>query len=129
MRKLILALVLMTISNTALAEWREFNDDENFTTYIDVQSIRKNEGTARMWVLVNFKVPKLVGKEQVGSLRLLNEFDCVDERIRTLDTHFFKRKMADGLTPNLEKKVVGEWAYLAPQTGGYVMMEIACREL
>ncbi len=95
MEKLLMALILTFISTGASAEWTFVGDIdvghiEKAALHVDKSSIRKTENGARMWVLYDSKNAQGIEGKKFLSGRRLFEFDCVDERERTLTFSLYK---------------------------------------
>ena len=117
----------MLISTSAMAEWTVVvvAEDGSFTGYADLSSIRKTANGVRMWSLYDDKTPKESSLGKVLSTKNLKEYDCNNERGRTLSLSVFSGNMGTGnVVFNID--ITDEWEYIAPGSSGMFVYEAAC---
>jgi hypothetical protein len=112
--KKLLATLLILCAGPVWAEWVLYGVSGSSKHFIDPSTIR---GTTlkKAWTKTEFETPD---KDGWLSMRRLIEFDCSDEKLRTLQFDAF-----DG--PNLTGRILetmtfrdNEWSYAAPETIG-----------
>ncbi len=126
---LVVFALLLTFSSSAWAEWVEITGDADghAISYVDPSTIRKNGSMVKMWGLtdfVNAQVYPSSGKTYF-SWKAQNEYDCQDERKRTLAISYHSGKMGGGDTVYLDN-TSGQWAPVAPESIGENLWKFAC---
>lgn len=83
---LILVTLLVLRSGPASADWVQINKtDEGVTTYADPATIRSKGDQVKMCHLFDYTTPQInKGGNTHLSVKLQNEYDCAEERIRLL---------------------------------------------
>ena len=85
MPNFILLLLLTVAGSSAAAGWVEVGGNEVVTTYADSGTIRKSGNLVKMWHLLDYeKARGIEGVRPYLSIRMLDEYDCAEERTRTL---------------------------------------------
>ena len=119
--------MILALSCDAVAAKRQLLDDtDEFFAYAETDSIEKSSGTAKMWVLYDYKLKHTYMKWTYWSQRSLSEFDCMGKRAQTLYYAFHEGQMGGGdmvLSGNI---LPGLWAPVA--TGSVIekFWKIAC---
>ncbi len=94
-RLLVVFVLLLTFSSSAWAEWVAVGGNDRYIFYVDPNTIRKNGSMVKMWNLfdhVNAQVDESSGKTYF-SMKAQVEYDCQDERTRTLAESYHSGKM------------------------------------
>lgn len=91
--KKILALILLSLTLTAHADWQLFQQMEDGTWYVD-PSTRSGDKQVRMWILFDHREP--VGAFGVRSAKTLIETDCKEGWLREISLVVFNDQMAKG---------------------------------
>src|SRR5258706_13950574 len=102
MHKTIFAIVAVSVSGAALADWVKIGVTEKSTVYVDSSTIRKVGTTAKMWYTFDYRAPQQLtmnGRDVLYlSARGEDEFDCKGLRNRrVILTGNSKKKGAGGL--------------------------------
>jgi hypothetical protein len=123
MKKLIFVSLMAMLVGSAWAKWVVYAESEETTFYFDPATIRKEGNMRRVWVLQDLRKPDKVGGEM--SVRARNEYDCKNERIRTLGLSTHSEPMARGTVLELggEKQ---NWREIAPETVNETIFNIVC---
>ena len=103
-------------------EWVPVSTNEKLTTYIDIASIKKVEGFSRAWTIQDWKVADKYG---VYSYRALQEFDCKNIRMRTLNMTAHTGHLATGDILTIIS-TPSEWVYSPPGTISHVNHDFVC---
>ena len=128
MHKAILMMLLAIMSSSAMAEWVNvgMSDDGTLTFYTDPSTIRKSGNKVKMWSLLDYKTTqKIDDGKTFMSTRQQNEYDCKEERTRSLYIIAHSGNMARGT-------VVGrsddsdKWRPVSPGSGGEDLWKFAC---
>lgn len=115
-RKLIIMMILTTLSSGAMAEWTALKPDSTF--YVDRSTIQRYGKLVRMSELWDIKNASL-------SIKSDSEYDCQQERSRVLVTTTYSGNMGtghivDAITLN------DEWHNIVNATIGEDIFNIAC---
>lgn len=132
MSKAILMVLLALMSSSAAAEWVEVirRGDGNTTIYADPATIRKSDNNVRMWIMLDY----LNSKDAPGSLGTLkslkshDEFDCKEEKKRTLYMSAHGENMGRGEVIFSDTIIDRTWKPIAPDEIGSVLFEFACKK-
>ena len=121
-----IAIILLTFSFGAEAEWENLITDEKMTVYIDRSSVRDISNGRRVWLLSDYKRPPNVGPHPFISTKMLEEFDCNEEKFRTLSLAGYSEKMGNG------KKVYRNdhpthWHYISPGLTMGAVIKAVCQ--
>ena len=122
-----LVTLLVLSQGPADAEWVVVETTQSGITavYVEPDSIRRTEQMVKMWHVINFKRVQSYLGYAVLSVRAQGQYDCADERTRTLVETDFSSHMARGAVvyayPN-----AGQWHPVAPQTIAHTLLQVAC---
>lgn len=122
-----LIMFLTMSSGAACAEWvlATGNDETGLLVYIDPDSIRRNGNLAKMWQLYDYKTVQTVAGDSLLSMKRFNEYDCVEERTRTLGYTWFSGNMGSGKvvfsTPEVQ-----QWEPIGSRTINHTLWKVAC---
>lgn len=113
----------LLLATQALAGWSQVVETEKSVYYIDVTTLRVNGTVRRIWVLNDRKAP-----DEDGDLssRALVEFDCKEDRMRTLQIAHFTKNMATGKASG-SKDEPDSWTYVAPRTSAQSSLKHVCQ--
>ena len=112
MKNLLLIFVFL-FPITSYAEWLKFEKDIGETVYIEINSIKQNNGYFYYWTLTDFEKPNPDFKGAL-SIKTLWEADCSEpRRIKTLSGTTYKSQMGQGkynaTGKYIVKKINNEW--------------------
>ena len=130
MKKLLITLLLTVLSTSAMAEWTYLisPDDKTYDNYIDKTTIRKRGNVAKMWELRDYKAPQYAVDKPHLSGRLLQEYDCVEIRIRLLALTFFSDNMGRGQVIFNHQYDDSKWEDIAPGSVGMSKWKAVCKK-
>jgi len=117
-------MLLVLASGNAVAEWVQVAFSDTGVYYIDPATIRKNGNLRRAWEIQDLKNR---GRDGELSLRLLQEYDCKNDRSRILSLSLHAERMANG-------KVLashpgdGQWDHIPPETIAEATFRFVCRQ-
>jgi hypothetical protein len=107
MKKILMMLLLLVSTNVFAVDWVKTGENDNFTHYVDPQSIRRAGNKVKVWELWDYKSGQLLVDKRYLSLLAKFEFDCFEDTSRTLDAYNYSGKMGTGdivlSRPNLTK--------------------------
>jgi len=123
---LVLFVLTCSVSN-ALAEWKEITATDNFTLYANPASRRidKESGLVKMWILIDLKTARKVDDRVYLSVKSQNQYDCKEERSRTLAESYFSGHMANGEVVVIES-TEGIWQPVGLESLGEALLKLAC---
>ena len=121
MKKLFL-VCLMMLTGSAWAEWVRYAESEEATFYFDPATIRKEGNMRRVWAIQDLRKPDKGGEM---SVRVRNEYDCKNERSRTLGLSTHSEPMAGG-TVLVTAGEASPWREVPPNTPSEIMFKIVC---
>ena len=73
MKRLVFAIFLVVACDAAAAKRQLLDDTDEFVAYAEAESIERTDGTAKMWVLYDYKEKHTYLKWAYWSQRTLNE--------------------------------------------------------
>jgi hypothetical protein len=121
MRKYLIGL-LMLISCSAWADWVQVADSSVSTYFVDRASIRKEGSFRKVWEIENYKKQE----KGVQSTRSRVEYDCKQERYKTLTISTHTELMAEGLALENESNANNPWRDIPPKTVSARLLQYAC---
>lgn len=110
------------MTGPALADWFKVDESNQIIAYIDPTTIRKDGNLRRVWVIHDLKQPDENG---ALSFRARQEFDCKQERSRTLSLSTHRGQMAEGGIL-LSLNTIEEWADAPPKTIIETVLQAVC---
>ncbi|MDP2816925.1 MAG: hypothetical protein Q8O29_01360 [Polaromonas sp.] len=128
MKRLILSLVLLCMSATALAQWTPVIVDEMVITYIDRNTLRgprDKSGMVRMWWLMDYQLVQIADERGYFSRLHHSEFDCKGQRMRLLSVALLSERMGHGDVV-FEDPVPRKWTPVQDQSFQDALRDIAC---
>lgn len=123
MTRLLTMLVMLLISAPAAAEWVKYAESDRANLYYDPATVRVNGHYRRVWVIQDLKQRAGDG---VASNRVLDEYDCKEERTRILSYSAHSEPMANGNTLRSVNSP-GEWSHIPPGTISDTLHKLLCR--
>ncbi len=129
MHKTIFAIVAVSVSGAALADWVKIGVTEKSTVYVDSSTIRKVGTTAKMWYTFDYRAPQQLtmnGRDVLYlSARGEDEFDCKGLRKRRLILTGHSKNMGGGDIVATDSTKT-QWIPVAPGTVAENMWKLAC---
>jgi hypothetical protein len=125
-RRMIMLTLLTLSSGNAPAAWVEVGGNEHTSTYADAETIRKSGNAVRMWHLVDHtKARAIAGIKPYLSIKMLDEYDCAQERTRTLSLSLHSGNMGEGELLGTVN-TPGDWRPVPPDTLVETLSAFAC---
>jgi hypothetical protein len=126
MTRLFLMILLLLSSGPAYAEWVLLGTtDEGMTMYADPDTIRRKGDRVKMWELFDFKTIQTVAGDSFLSNKSQEEYDCAEERHRTLAYMWFSGNMGTGKVVYSNSNE-GKWEAIEPESVGQHLWKVAC---
>ena len=127
MKGLAVVLFLLTAAS-ARAEWTWISQtkDESADVYVDAATIRKRGNMVKMWSLYDLKAARqaFAGKLYLSSVGQ-NEYDCDEERTRSLYVSLYSSNMGAGESV-LTRSDPDKWKPVFPGSVLETLWKIAC---
>ena len=121
------ALLILSLSTNACAEWVQFGRTDEFRIYVDQRLIVKNGNFAQMWQLMDFAVAQWAdAKTAVGSIKNLIEYDCTQARLRPLAGEAFSEQMGAGALVGSERVPDPQWEAVVAGSTPEKLRQLAC---
>ena len=121
MREYSIILTLL-ISCPVSAEWTSVANGKESTYFVENSSIRKEGNIRKTWEIENLKKPQ----KNVSSLRSRVEYDCKQERYRTLSFSTHTELMAKGSIVDSGPIESPSWNDIPPGTVSYHLYQYVC---
>jgi len=117
---LILSISGLLTSGNALAAWREIGSNDQYTVYVETETLQTQGDKAQIMSLLDFKKPgeDPQTKEKVNYIIGLNEYDCTTGQYRPIEYKLFavntgnSKLIVDKKTPDSPFEAIanGSWA-------------------
>jgi len=127
MNKVILMMLLVVMSSSAMAEWVQVNENEQYITYANPTTIRKSGNKVKMWELFDYDIvhSHASSSTQYASVKQQSEYSCRKEQSRILYQVLLSENMGKG------KRIItivdpSKWKPIEPDTIGVVVLKYAC---
>ena len=130
MRKILLGLLLIAISTSAMAEWTPVVSSNNaggYYIYANYSSIRQDGTKVKMWSLYDFNTIQSLGEVKFSSIKFLDEYDCQGEQSRTLSSIRISGNMGNGDVVG-SNNTIGQWSPISPDSVIEVLWKTACKK-
>ena len=129
-RRIVLVLLVLSCSvGLAKAEWLKImtvSNSDGFIVYGDFATHHIDEkGLVKMWFLYDYKTAQKNYQVPYRSVRIQRQYDCKEERARTLAQSLFDGNMALGNVVS-DDSSTRTWGSVAPGTLGETMWKAAC---
>ena len=129
MKRLLLGLMLAMTASAASAKWTGVDYDDELITYVDRATIRRSGNFVKMWDLMDNKTAQnsnyAVGNSYFSD-KIQFEFDCKEERARTLAITWFDGQMGSGKVVHNTSETSLKWQPIRPESMGETLWKIAC---
>ena len=90
-------LLLAAASSSAAAGWVEVGGNEGTVACADSGTIRRSGNMVRMWHLLDYaNARRIEGIKPYLSIKMQDEYDCAQERTRTLSLSLYSGNMGAG---------------------------------
>ena len=113
----------VALASPVFAEWTEVAEAGGNTWYIDIDTVKVNNGYVYYWDLEDLLKPDSDGDL---SYKSLNEVDCdIPRKSRILSEIWYAQPMASGSTSG-SANLSGEWIYPSPNSVGEIKTNEVC---
>ena len=99
MKRIPLTVLMLFLTTHVYAAWEYYASSTDGTTYFyDKSSIKRSGNKVKVWDYKNFSADNEKAKLlNVGSVRTLNEINCMDETFKMIVLHVFPRQNLEGV--------------------------------
>ena len=121
--KSITLFAALFMSTAGQAEWSYIGSSTHGTDeYIDFSTIRKTPNGYRVWGIHDYKT-----RHRDGNLsnKWISEYDCKDERVRSLQEMHYSGHMGEGEIM-YSSRTPGNWQYVSPESMGAIDHKLVC---
>ena len=126
--KKILFVLLLSISSVVHAQWTFIDEssDSKVSFFYDKSSVQQINQYKRAWFKMEYsETSKMAIHMNVRSVRLLEEYDCRERKIRELSYTTFKQ--SNLIDVDLINNKVSEWRFIAPDTINEMKLTVLCK--
>jgi hypothetical protein len=125
MKKITILLFSILISLNSYGDWKKYAYSEGYgnTYYIDIDSIKKENGGIYFLNLVDLSKPDDYGDVSVIGY---NKGNCAKDKLKTLTLKFYKQHMGKGEISEELLDNKGPWLYLKYGTSVRDSLNVAC---
>ena len=125
MQRFLTFLVFLMFSNAAMAERILIYLGDEYDSYVDTTTIRKNGNLAKIWEMEDYKTGQNDGDGVYLSEKSQWEYDCQNETERFLSFVTYSGNMGGGKA--ISSDTYNKSAFpVVPGTLGEIMWKIAC---
>lgn len=125
MKKLLLTLILVFASTSAIADWTKVGVEDESTIYTDTSTIRKKGDLIKIWSLYDFKEAKNMSGKTYLSMEKQYEIDCAKGLARAMYIIYYAQKMGGGEKGAFDYPPK-QWQPVAPNSAGESILKSAC---
>lgn len=126
-KALFLASLLITSPLTHASQWMAVGLFDIGTFYVDTDNISHSGDHYKAWTMLDYREPKVhapTGKH-FKSTRMQMEFDCKEQKVRTLSLSYHTGVRLSGDTLSTEG-VIGPFEPVPPETPIFKIMRLVC---
>ena len=123
MKKLLLIVSLLLITNSVYAEWTELGQIEDIKYYYDKSSVTRIGNVARMWRYNNNTQANIKYK----SVLALNEYDCINETLKILSFTEYSEYDLKGKETKIAKNLLPTEDFIQPNSIDYLFLKMVCK--
>jgi len=126
MKMVLRVLCIAAASSSCQAAWLEIGANETGTFYVDPPTIQRSGDIVKMWYLVDFKSTQVdTNTKSFLSSKDQSEYDCKQERSRSLYYNNYSEKMGSGKIIFTLKDAL-QWRPTGSGTIAAALLKIAC---
>lgn len=127
MKKIIFTLLIIAFAGFAHGAWTSIaisNKGDEF--FIDTQTLKKDGSSRKVWTLTNYVSHMEYKQQKVVSTKEFVEFDCANDRSRSLTHYLYSEKNGQGtIIDTLNEPPV--WSYAVPDSAYYSVLKRVCK--
>ena len=121
---------LMLSACMANAAWTRIDESDDTVVYADIDSLKRSANTATLWHLNDLKTARqtlitMSAGQSYLSTKVQQEFDCQEQKVRTLSFAAHSRKMGSGNVVLADDEAT-HWVSVFPGSIVPLLFEMAC---
>lgn len=120
----IVAVLFCFVSNCAMAEWTKISTDSNFSTYVDLKTIKKDGNKVSLWMLIDHHWANDAGDNRDKSFKGKLVYDCIGKKKKSDYLTSHSRHMGGGETQY--RQTSRNWEPVVPDSPDEALFKIAC---
>ena len=128
LKKLMIAAALLLPCTGMTAEWTQLDsrdDKGGYTVYVNLASIQKARGKARMWSLIDYQRKQENTGVYYLSKQVRRKYDCQNKHVKELAFKLFSWNMSRGELVRSYNQPQ-EWKMIAPDSVDELEWKTAC---
>lgn len=126
MKRILIAVVMLVISSTAMAEWKTVVEDaQGNIVYVDPGTKKRNGDIVRIGVLTNYAKAQLNNDIIFLSHKEFTEFDCKKDRLKQLHQTVYDGRNASGKVV-ADIAAASDWLEVEPGWMAWYLMRYVC---
>jgi len=94
--------------------------------YIDPSTIRRKDALVNLWTLYDSKTVETVAEGSFLSIKRQKEYDCAEDRSRTLTETLFSGNMGKGKVVLINTDERSKWQPVQPGSIGQIIWNQVC---
>ena len=128
MKEILYTIILFSISFPCYSKWEKVREDEIFTEYLELDSVRKINDIIFIWSLKDYKEPQKNGNL---STKYYSMYDCNKMKYKVLSIIEYKTNMGRGRNFRYAKNISNEssdtnWIYPSIDSKDFVKISSIC---
>jgi hypothetical protein len=125
MKKILLTLSLLLVTNSVYAEWMHVGDTSEASYYVDIKTKKEFSNYTKMWTLTDwFELPQDTNDFYYSSANH-QKFDCLNKSMQLQSSITYTLHKGKG-DPLRTSRLMGNIIYPPPNSIGERMLAIAC---
>jgi hypothetical protein len=125
MKKILLALSLLLVTNSVYAEWTELGQDKDTEYYYDKSSINLVGNIGRIWRYNNNKQANINYKSVVA----LDEYDCVNKTRKIVSFSEYSEYDLKGTETQIAESLLPKAGnFVRPSSIDYFLIKMVCKQ-
>ena len=128
MKKLLYIIIFFLISFPCYSRWEKVHEDNIFSEYSEVDTVKKIDNIIYVWSLIDYKKTQKNGNL---STKYYSMYDCNNMRYKVLSVIEYKTNMGRGRNFRYTKNITNEssdvnWVYPSIDSEDYIKIITIC---
>ena len=129
MKSFLYFLIFLFMFYPCFSRWKQINQNDNFSEYIDVDTVKKIEDHVYVWSMLDFKKPI---KENNLSTKYYSVIDCDNTRLKIISIIDYKTNMGRGRDFKYRKNATSsildlDWVYPNLTSTNFAKIDFICK--
>ena len=110
-----------------MAQWLAVASATGRVYYTNPKTIRKSDNKVKMWSLIDYNLVQAVSADtKFLSQKSQQEYDCKEEKRRTLYFSWHSENMGKGEIVYIDNKLDNNWSPVPPESTDEILWKFAC---